>query len=149
MSGFGTQRLMRTKTLPSVLHSGLQEDNCFAVESLPSLNSDLTLTVNRNITLTLHLTLTLTQIIHLTRTVAWALNSVLEGDHETGVDSLLLTSLDLTQTLGKALSPSGPNSKSDNSMHTVSRICTEILDMECGTSLSHFKSATAAERDES
>ena len=41
----------------------------------------------------------------------WALTSALEGDHETGVTSALVTSLDRTLTLAKALSSWGPNSK--------------------------------------
>ena len=47
--------------------------------------------------------------LHLTRTIAWALTSALEGDHETGVPSALATTLDQTLTLAKALSPWGSN----------------------------------------
>ena len=62
---------------------------------------DLTLTLNitLNITITLHLTLSVTLTLHVTRTVAWALTSALEGDHETGVASALAMSLDRTLTL--------------------------------------------------
>ena len=44
-------------------------------------------------------------------TLAWALTSALEGDHETGVASALVTSLDRILTIAKALSSWGPNSK--------------------------------------
>ena len=59
----------------------------------------LTLNLTLKITVTLHLTLSVTLTLHLTRTVAWALNSALEGDHETGVASALAMSLDRTLIL--------------------------------------------------
>ena len=49
-------------------------------------------------------------ILHLSRLLAWALTSALEGDHETGVASALSTSLAKTLTLAKALPSWGPNS---------------------------------------
>ena len=49
-------------------------------------------------------------ILHLSRLLAWALTSALEGDHETGVASALATSLARTLTLAKALPLWGPNS---------------------------------------
>ena len=48
-------------------------------------------------------------ILHLSRLLAWALTSALEGDHETGVASAVSTSLDRTLTLAKALASWGPN----------------------------------------
>ena len=48
--------------------------------------------------------------LHLSRLLAWALTSALEGDHETGVASALATSLARTLTLAKALPTWGPNS---------------------------------------
>ena len=48
--------------------------------------------------------------LQLSRLLAWALISALEGDHETKVTSALATSLVQTLTLAKSLSPWGPNS---------------------------------------
>ena len=67
--------LKMTGILPCALNSALQGDNCTAVDSEPGASWDLTLpltrTLNRNL------------MLHLTRTVTWALTSALEGDHET------------------------------------------------------------------
>ena len=49
--------------------------------------------------------------LYLTPTFSRALNTALDGDHETGVASALSTSLDWTLILPKAFSPWGPNSK--------------------------------------
>ena len=61
-------------------------------------------TIHRNLSLSRTLTL------QLSRLLAWALISALEGDHETKVTSALATSLVGTLTLAKSLSPWGPNS---------------------------------------
>ena len=65
----------------------------------PTLNETLLLILSRTWTLSLHFNLTFT----------WALTSSLEGDLETGVTSILATSLVQTLTVAKALSPCGPN----------------------------------------
>ena len=49
--------------------------------------------------------------LHQTHTHPCAHISALHGIHENGVTSALVTSLDRTLTLAKALSPWGPNSK--------------------------------------
>ena len=61
-------------------------------------------------TLPRNLSLPRSLILHLSRLLAWALTSALEGDHETGVASALATSLARTLTLAKALPSWGPNS---------------------------------------
>ena len=48
--------------------------------------------------------------LHLSRLLASALTSAFEGDHETEVALALVTSLDRTLTLAKAVCTSGPNS---------------------------------------
>ena len=63
-----------------------------------------------NRTLPRNLSLPRSLILHLSRLLAWALTSALEGDHETGVASALATSLARTLTLAKALPSWGPNS---------------------------------------
>ena len=70
----------------------------------PNPNPTRTGTLPRNLSLPHSL------ILHLTRLLAWALTSALEGDHETGVASALATSLARTLTLTKALPSWGPNS---------------------------------------
>ena len=73
-------------------------------------NLTLTLTLPRTGTLPRNLSLPRSVILHLSRLLAWALTSALEGDHETGVASALATSLARTLTLAKALPSWGPNS---------------------------------------
>ena len=70
----------------------------------------LTLTVSRTGTLHRNLSLPRSLTLQLSRLLAWALISALEGDHETKVTSALATSLVGTLTLAKSLSPWGPNS---------------------------------------
>ena len=113
MCGFGSQRLILTVTIPCALNSALQGYQCPAVGSVPGASWDLTLTLTlpRNGTLHQNLSRPRTLSLHLSRTIAWALTSALEGDHETGVAPSLAMSLDLTLTLVKALSPWGPNTK--------------------------------------
>ena len=93
-------------TLPCALNSALRGVNCIAVASAPGACWDLTLTrtLNQNLILSRKLTL------QWSCTIAWALTSALEGDHETGVASALATSLARTLTLAKALPSWGPNS---------------------------------------
>ena len=59
--------------------------------------------LHRNLSLPQTLTLLLSRLL------AWALTSALEGGHETGVASALATSLDQTLTLAKAPSHCEPN----------------------------------------
>ena len=73
-------------------------------EVIPKLTLPRTGTLHRNLSLPRSLTL------QLSRLLAWALTSALEGDHETSVASDLAMSLDQTLTLAKALSSWGPNS---------------------------------------
>ena len=70
----------------------------------------LTLTLPRTWTLPRNLSLPRSLIMHLSRLLAWALTSALEGDYETGVASALATSLARTLSLAKALPSWGPNS---------------------------------------
>ena len=112
MCGRGSQRWILTGTVPCALNSALRGDHCPAVVSAPGTSWDLTLTLtlHRTGTLPRNLSLSRSLILHLSRLLAWALASVLEGDHETGVASALATSLDRTLTLAKALPSWGPNS---------------------------------------
>ena len=71
----------------------------------------LTLTLPRTRTIHQNLSLPRSLILHLSRLLAWAHTSALEGDHESGVASALASSLDRTLTLAKALSSWGPNNK--------------------------------------
>ena len=73
-------------------------------ELTPTRNLPRTGTLNRNLSLPRSL------ILHLSCLQACALNSTLEGDHDTRVASALETSLDRTLTLDKALSSWGPKS---------------------------------------
>ena len=86
--------------------------HCPEVVSAPGTSWDLTLTLTlpRTGTLPRNLSLPRSLILHLSRLLAWALSSALEGDHETGVASALATSLARTLTLAKALPSWGPNS---------------------------------------
>ena len=110
--GLGSQSMILTGTLPCALHSALRGDFCPAERSAPGASWDLTLTLTlpRTGTLQGNLSLPRTLTLHLSRLVAWALTSALEGDHETSVASALATSLSGTLTLAKAVSPWGPNS---------------------------------------
>ena len=112
MCGRGSQRGILTGTVPCALNSALRGDHCPAVGSAPGTSWDLTLTLTlpRTWTLPRNLSLPRSLILHLSRLLAWALTSALEGDHETGVASALATSLDRTLTLAKALTSWGPNS---------------------------------------
>ena len=110
MCGRGSQRGILTDTVPCVLNSALWGDHCPAVGSAPGTTWDLTLTLPRTGTLARNLSLPRSLILHLSRLLAWALTSTLEGDHETGVASALATSEDRTLTLAKALPSWGPNS---------------------------------------
>ena len=73
---------------------------------------DVTLTLMLLLTGSLRSNLSMprTLTLHLSRLLAWALTSALEGDHETGVASALATSLARALTLAKALPSWGPNS---------------------------------------
>ena len=110
--GLGSQSMILTGTLPCALHSALRGDFCPAERSAPGASWDLTLTLTlpRTGTLQGNLSLPRTLTLHLSRLVAWALTSALEGDHETRVASALATSLSRTLTLATAVSPCGPNS---------------------------------------
>ena len=110
--GFGSENRILTGTVPCALNSALRGDHCPEV-GLPSGASwelTLTLTLPRTVTLHQNLSLPQTLTLQLSRLLAWALTSPLEGDHETGVATALAMSLDRTVTLAKALSPWGPNS---------------------------------------
>ena len=78
----------------------------------PGTSWDLTLTLTLPRSETLHQNLSLPRslALQLSRFLAWALTSALEGDHETGVASALATSLARTLTLAKALPSWGHNS---------------------------------------
>ena len=90
MCGLGSQRGNLTGTVPSALNSALQGDYNPAVDSVPGTSWDLTLTLTRPRTGTLprNLSLPRSLILHLSRLLAWALTSALEGDHETGVATI-------------------------------------------------------------
>ena len=113
MCGHGSQRGILTGTVPCALNSALGGDHCPAVGLAPGTSWDLTLilTLPRTGNLPRILSLPRSLILHLSRHLAWALTSALEGDHETGVASALATSLARTLTLAKALPSLGPNSK--------------------------------------
>ena len=105
MCGHGRQRRILTGTHPCALNLALQGDHCPAVGSAPGASWDLTQTLTLPRTGTLHRNLSLprTLTLHLSRLVAWALTSALEGDHETRVTSAQGTSMDRNLTLAKAL----------------------------------------------
>ena len=121
LSCIRNQRLILTGTLPCVLHSALRGENCTVVGSVPggfwdlTLTLAITLTINRNV----HLTVSVTLNLHLTFTLAWAHTSGLERSHETGVIAALVTSLDGSLTLAKALSPWRPN-------YSLTTACTRV-----------------------
>ena len=112
MCGRGRQRGILTGTVPCALNSALRGNHCPAVGSAPGTSWDLTLTLTlpRTGTLLRNLSVPRSLNLHLSRLLAWALTSDLEGDHETGVASALATSLGQTFTLAKALPSCGPNS---------------------------------------
>ena len=112
MCGRGSQRGILTGTVPCALNSALRADHCPAVGSAPGTSWDLTITLTLALTGTLSRNLSLPRslILHLSRILAWALTSALEGDHETGVASALATYRARTLTLVKALPSWGPNS---------------------------------------
>ena len=83
---------------------------CCGFGARRSCELTLTLTLPRTGNLHRNLSLPRSLILHLSRLLAWAFTSTLEGDHETVVTSALATSLDQTLTLAEALSPWGPNS---------------------------------------
>ena len=111
MCGRGSQRGILTGTVPCALNSDLRVDHCPAVGSAPGTSWDLTLTLTllRTWTLPRNLSRLRSLILHLSRLLASALTSVLEGDNETGVASSLATSLARTLTLAKAFPSWGPN----------------------------------------
>ena len=98
MCGRGSQRGILTGTVPCALNSVLRGDHCPAVGLAPGTSWDLTLTLTltlpRTGTLPRNISLPRSLILHLSRLLAWALNTALEGDQETGVASGLATSLD-------------------------------------------------------
>ena len=110
--GRGSQRWILAGTVPCALNSAFRGDHCPCVCSVPGASWDLTrtLTVPRTGTRPRNPSLPLSLLLQLSRLLAWALTSALEGDHETGVASALATSLARTLTLAKALSSWGPNS---------------------------------------
>ena len=112
MCGRGSQRGILTGTVPCALNSVLRGDHCPTVGSAPGTSWDLTLTLTlpRTGTLPRNLSLPRSLILHLSRFLAWALTSALEGVHETRVASALATFLNRTLTLANALSSWGPNS---------------------------------------
>ena len=110
MCGPGSQRGILTGTVLYALNSALRGDQGPAVGSAPGTSWDLTLTLPRTGTLPRNLSLPRSLILHLSGLLAWAVTSALEGDHETGVASALVTSLARTQTLAKAIRSWGPNS---------------------------------------
>ena len=112
MCGRGSQRGILTGTVPCAVNSALRGDHYPAVGSAPGTSWDLTLTLTlpRTGTLPRNLSLPRSLILQLSRLLASALTSALEGDHETGVASALATSLARTLTLAKALPSWGPNS---------------------------------------
>ena len=114
--GLGSQRGIRTGTVPCALNSTLQGDHGPAVGSAPGTSWVLTLTLTLPRTGTLHQNLSLPRslILHLSHLLAWALTSALDGHHETGVTSALVTSLRRTLTLAKALFSWGPIPRSDS-----------------------------------
>ena len=112
MCGRGSQRGILTGTVPCALNSALRGDNCTAVGLAPGSAGDLTLTLTlpRTGTRPRNLSLPRSLILHFSRLLAWALTSALQGDHDTGVASVVATSLERTLTLAKALPSWGPNS---------------------------------------
>ena len=112
MCGGGSQRGILTGTVPCALNSALWGDHCPPLDSAPGTSWDLnlTLTLPRTGTLLRNLSLPRSLILHLSRLLAWALTSALEGGHEIGVASSLVTSLARTLTLAKAIPSWGPNS---------------------------------------
>ena len=84
---------------PHLIPLGRQLHSCgFSAWSILGPNTTLNLSLPRSL------------ILHLSRLLAWALTSALEGDHETGVALALATTLARTLTLAKALPSWGPNS---------------------------------------
>ena len=112
MFGPASQRGILTGTVPCALNSALRGDHCPAVGSAPGTSWDLTLTLTLPQTgnLPRNLSMPRSLILNLSRLLAWALTSALEGDHETAVVSDLAMSLDRTLTLSNAQSPWGSNS---------------------------------------
>ena len=110
--GLGSQRRILTSTVPCALNSAFVETMTLLwVRRLEILganpNPKPNPTPNRDPPPNLSMPRSLT--LQLSRLLAWALTPALEGDHETGVASALVTSLDRTQTLAKALPSWGPN----------------------------------------
>ena len=112
MCGRGRQRGILAGTVPCALNSVLGGDHWRTVGSAPGTSWDPTLTLTLPLSGTLYRNLSMPRylILHLRRTLAWALASALKGDHKTGVASALATSLDRTLTLPKALPSWGLNS---------------------------------------
>ena len=80
----GSQRGILTGTGPCTLNSVLRGDHCPAVGSAPGTSRDLTLTLTlpRTGSLPRNLSLPRSLILHLSRLLAWALTSALEGVHD-------------------------------------------------------------------
>ena len=85
VSRLGNQRLILTGTLPCAHNSALRGDQCPTVGSAPGVSWDLNLTLPKTRTLLRNLSQPRTVTLHLSRPVAWALTSGLEGEYETGV----------------------------------------------------------------
>ena len=94
--GRGSQSRIITGTVRWALNSALRGDHCPSVGSAPGDLWGLTLTLNLARTRTLHQNLSLprTLTLQLSRHLEWTLTSAIEGGHETGVDSALVTYLD-------------------------------------------------------
>ena len=126
---------------PQLIPSGRQWHCCgFSAWSLRGLETNH----NPNQIPQRNLTLSRTLTLNLTHTLAWALTSAFEGDHETGVASALEMSLDQSLTLAKALRPGEPIPKSDNTRHLGSISQAGSLGIEHGTSPCCLKSLDAA-----
>ena len=124
-----------TGTLPHVLNSALWGDNCTIVGFSPLASGDLTITLILPLTRTFHRNLSRPRNLNLNLicTIAWAINSALEGGYESGVALALVRSLDRNLTLLNAFSPWVPIPKSENTMPLGSRSGAESLSMEHAT----------------
>ena len=111
MCGLGRPRRILTGILPCVLNLLLQGDHCLSVGSSSGASWDLNFTLNLPCVKTLHRNLSNPRnlTLYLSSPIAWALISGLERDFWLNVPSALVTSLDQTLILAKALSPWGPN----------------------------------------
>lgn len=95
--GRGSQSRIITGTVRWALNSALQRDQwvpCCGFGAGASWDLTLTLTLPRTGTLQGNLSLPRTLTLQLSRHLEWTLTSAIEGGHETGVDSALVTYLD-------------------------------------------------------